>query len=488
MSSAQSTKDGMNRCPHCGATDVLLDPSSSKLRCQFCRSLFDSQAIESDGDLYNLVGDTAGSGASDIIDDASDVMTFKCDGCSAEVVIKTDESTAARCHWCRHVLNVNSTVPNGAVPDMVLPFSMSKADAEAKIQEFVKKRQFYAHPTFKKEFTTENIMGVYLPYMVVDANTSVSLAGAGEHLVREYTVGFGDNKETYYDADLYTVERRFDLLVDDLTIEASADKINQNTGLNTNNVINAIMPFDTKSCVRWNSNFLRGYASEKRDTNTEELRHPVELQIQDIARFQANKTLDFYDRGVRWDNEKLEVKGLKWKAAYLPVWLYSYMQVKADQKMLHYCAVNARSGKTMGSVPIHKSKLVTIASLIEIVGIFIGVQWFLQISKIDLGNNNYEWIGLAGFTPGFIYYWLITKRYRNMTARHHHEKESTAVVENMQSKDELREQLTRLGNSSMDGANNQDIHGALANNSADIAAMGKQMADLVGIGKMIDKL
>ena len=44
-------------------------------------------------------------------------MTFKCTGCGAEVVIDTNHSTQARCHWCRNKLSMNQQVPNGAVPD-----------------------------------------------------------------------------------------------------------------------------------------------------------------------------------------------------------------------------------------------------------------------------------------------------------------------------------------------------------------------------------
>ena len=46
-------------------------------------------------------------------------------------------------------------------------------------------------------------MGVYFPYMVVDVNSHAKLIGQGEHLVRRYTRGSGDDSRTYYDADLY---------------------------------------------------------------------------------------------------------------------------------------------------------------------------------------------------------------------------------------------------------------------------------------------
>ena len=177
---------------------------------------------------------------------------------------------------------------------MVLPFSVRKEEAETKIREFVNSRKFFAHPKFKKEFTTENIMGVYFPYMLVDVNAHANFIGEGEHLVRRYSSG--DN--TFYDADAYHVERDFDIVIDDLSIESSKDKLDVTSSNKTNNVINTIMPFDTENCVRWNANYLRGYSSEKRDTNIVDLREIVNVQATDISRFLINNTLKNYDRGV----------------------------------------------------------------------------------------------------------------------------------------------------------------------------------------------
>jgi hypothetical protein len=64
-----------------------------------------------------------------------------------------------------------------------------------------------------------------------------------------------------------------------------------------------------------------------------------------------------YDRGVRWEQESLDVHGTRWVSMYLPVWLYSYHQPGKNGGMLHYIAVNGRTGETMGSVPVQQWKL-----------------------------------------------------------------------------------------------------------------------------------
>ncbi len=441
-------KDGQTKCPKCGATDISLNPKTGKLRCNFCRHEFEPEKVEGMvDDIDNLEGEVVGSGTGDIKADTQNIMTFKCSSCGAEVVIDTAESTQARCHWCRNMLSVNQQIPNGSIPDVVLPFKLTKKEAKEEIEKFVGKRKFFAHPKFREEFTTDNIMGVYFPYMVVDVNSHASLIGKGEHEVRRYSRGSGEDRETFYDADLYEVGRDFDLTIKGLTVESSSDKLNKKSSEKTNNIINAIMPFDTENAVKWDSNYLHGYSSEKRDTNIDQLRPIVNEQSKDIARFAANDTLKFYDRGVKWEQESLEVKGQQWKAAYLPVWLYSYQQKKdGDKSVLHYVAVNARTKETIGSVPIHMPKLWAISALVEIIAFIL----------ILFMSFKYKWVLLFA---GFIYFGVMYGRYRNQGARHYHEKETEKEMKNLKQKDNLIKHRTGLQNSRMEGANNKRVNG-----------------------------
>ncbi len=370
-------KDGLTKCARCGATEITLNPATGNLRCGFCR--FEWQAVNAleahglDGPIGDLRGVVLGSGASRI-EPTEAVLTFKCSACGADVVIDTEHSTQARCHWCRNNLSMNQQIPNGAVPDMILPFRVTKAAAVEKITEFVGKRSFFAHPRFKKEFAPENVMGVYLPYMVVDVNAHASMSGIGEHQLRKYTVGSGDDEETRYDVDVYQVAREFDLHVNDLTLESSSARRDQRPSHNTNNIINSIMQFDTANSVRYDANYLAGFTMERRDSELEQLMPLAQVQAQDVARYQANATLRHYDRGVRWDQEHIEVVGQRWVSAYLPVWLYSYYERKKDgSSFLHYVAVNGRTGETMGSVPVHKARLLGVSAVVQAIGTVLAV-------------------------------------------------------------------------------------------------------------------
>ena len=439
-------KNGQDKCPKCGSTDIATNANDGKLRCNFCRYEFESKKLTGMvEDISQLNGQVIGSGAQNIIADTNDVLTFKCSSCGAEVVIDTSSASQARCHWCRNTLSVNQQISNGSIPDVVLPFGVSRDTAKLEIEKFVGKRKFFAHPKFKEEFTTNNIMGVYFPYMLVDVNAHVNLLGSGEHQTRKYYRGSGNNQTAYYDADLYHVEREFDLVINGLSVESSSDKLKGNSN-KTNNVINAIMPFDVENCVRYNANYLKGYTSERRDTNINQLKSIVDAESKDIARFAANDTLKQYDRGVAWSSEQLQVKGQQWRAAYLPVWLYSYQQVKGDKKVLHYVAVNARTKETMGSVPIHVPKLLGVSVLVEILGILgmIFIDW------------NYSFLFLLA---GFIYFLAMYVRYRNANARHTYETETKKSISNLRKVDNFIQSKKGLSNATMSGTNNKIVSG-----------------------------
>lgn len=445
----EGSTDGLNRCPKCGATDILLNPKTGKLRCSYCRHEFDPEKITGmEEDIKNLTGEIMGSGAQNIIADTNSVLTFKCTSCGAEIVVDTSEASHARCHWCRNVLSVNQQIPNGTIPDVVLPFKLTKDQAKACIEKFVGKRKFFANSKFRQEFTTENIMGVYFPYMIVDVNSHAKLIGQGEHLVRFYTVKSGNSEERRYDADLYDVEREFDLAIKGLTIESNSDRLNNEDKSKTNNVINAIMPFDTENAVKYDSNYMRGYTSEKRNVNVDELKELVKVQSKDVARFATNDSLKNYDRGVAWSSEEFNVKGQQWKAAYLPVWLYSYQEVKGDKKVLHYVAVNARTEETMGSVPIHMPKLILMSFLVEVLGILA-----MMFTADDFDGS---WLFL---TVGVIFFFIMYGRYRNSGARHTYETETEKEVTNLREVDTYIKRRTGLSNYYMEGANNTNVEG-----------------------------
>ena len=419
-------KNGLNRCPKCGASDVRHEAGSDLLVCHYCRHRWHGERIEEQFGLGEgidkLDGTVVASGAKDIDPDAAHLMSFKCLGCGAEVTINTANALTARCHWCRHVFGVNEQVPNGAVPDAILPFSIKKSLAISRIRQFVDKRRLFALKAFKKEFTPENVSCVYLPYMIVDARASADMAGHGEVETRRYRRIIDKYKKVYYDADIYYLQRQVDFIVDDLQLESSAARRNLNTRVNTNNIINTILPFDTKNAVKWNASYLVGVSSEKRNMDVSQLMPHLENQLLSIARAQVQPSVGLYGRGVRWEQEWIDVRGTRWVSMYLPVWLYSYHQPGPNGGLLHYIAVNGRTGEAMGSVPVQKSKLLllalTIGTLLEGVAL-----WIIDNAKPS-DKGELLFLLIMGPAAGSWVYRKIYNHYRNIDKSHAFERET----------------------------------------------------------------
>jgi len=123
-----------------------------------------------------------------------------------------------------------------------------------------------------------------------------------------------------------------------------------------------------------------GYTSEKRDRDVQHLMPRLQEQMLSMARAQLQPSVQRYDRGVRWERERIDLQGTRWVAMYLPVWLYAYHQPGPEGRpeggLRHYIAVNGRTGETMGSVPVQQWKLVlaalTIGTVVEALAL-----WFI---------------------------------------------------------------------------------------------------------------
>ena len=356
------------------------------MRCDTCRSTFTLDAsgvahIVND-DVAGLHGVELSAGSSqDVATEQADqqVTTLRCPTCGAEVVIgDVSNLVTVKCHWCRNTLTLNDRIANGARPDGLVPFILPREQAMAKMQGFLKKRRSFASRKFLRQFSADNIQPVYFPYFMVDVNAKSNHAGHAAHLVRRYTKGSGDNEKTYYDYDVYRFERHFDLYVNDLLVQANAAFANLDNRVNTNNIINAVAPWPSSAVVPYTPQFLQGgYRAERRTSNVDGIRPLVMNQVVDISHAQANQTMQYYNHGIAYQFDDVQVQGERWVTLLCPVWLYSYLEIKGSKRLLHYIAINGVTGETIGSVPTSKARMLVVSAVAEVVGIIGAAAWIL---------------------------------------------------------------------------------------------------------------
>ncbi|MDR1118623.1 MAG: hypothetical protein LBL01_04940 [Bifidobacteriaceae bacterium] len=367
------------RCPKCGSTETHWLPDQGVMRCDMCRSTF---AVTTAGppqlvnnDVASLTGleTSAGAGQNVVAEDDSAVHTFRCPTCHADLVVAagTNEATV-KCHWCRNRITTADRIANGARPDGIIPFTLTREQAKERMERFLAKRRTFASRKFLAEYSLENVQPVYFPYFVVDVNAHSVHDGQGAHLVRRYTRGSGKDQTTYYDYDVYAFRREFDLRVNDLLLENNLEFARIDTRVNTHNIINSIAPWNTQALLPYDPYYLQGeFRAERRTGNIDQVRPRVMNQVTDISRYQAGRTMAFYNHGVRFEADYIQVAGERWVTALCPVWLYSYLDTRPSKPLLHYIAVNGTTGETMGSVPLNFGRLWAVSAAVEVVGVAV---------------------------------------------------------------------------------------------------------------------
>ena len=457
IETGKGLKDGQQFCPNCGATNIKFNEKYGKLYCESCESTFDGKDINDlEKDLSKLDGTVIGSGSKDIKENFDDIITLKCNGCGAEIMIDTKEKTYKRCHWCRGLLSINTRIENGTIPDAILPFKIKKEEADKAIKKYIKTRKHFVSKDFKKDFSEENIFGIYLPYMIVDAKAYCNFEGVGEHSMRIYRM----QNTIAYEAKRYRIKREFEIQIDDLATEANEQYIDTSDDAKTNNIINSLMPFDTENSIKFSSNYLVGYTSENRNINIDDVKYEIGVKIKDIARSAINKDLKFYDRGVRWEQENAYALGTQWITCYLPIWLYTYKDKKKSE--IHYVAANGRTGEVSGSIPLNTKKLWIVTIIVEIISILLipktakmlGIIENIETSFVDL-----IYLTLVHMLPGPVFFKLTKKLYRKKDLRYNYEKETNYKANILKKEDKYIDTIGNLKTKKIEGANNDEIHG-----------------------------
>lgn len=349
---SKDKKNGQHKCINCGATEILFNERIGSLECKYCGCLFKEESDDLNK-IKILKGKFSGEASLDINKNFENIKTIKCGGCGAEVVVDVNDKQVFRCQWCRSILSLNDICDSGFIPDKILPFKLTKEEALSNMKKYLslENRDYFSHEEFKSNLELENIIGVYIPYMLVDVNSHSKLKGVGKHIVNYKNTC----EKKKYNINVYNVEREFDLYVDDLSLESNSNRKNIDSDERANNILNAVMPFDTENALKYKGNYLIGFNAEKRDLNQDDLEIDLENKIINISKAKLKKDKDFYMGGLEWNDINTEIIGTKWMSIYLPIWLYSYQENHEDRKVLHYVAVNGRTGKTMGSAPLNES-------------------------------------------------------------------------------------------------------------------------------------
>ena len=148
-------------CPSCGGS-LQFDSTLQKLRCPFCESEFETDAVKPKADQP----DTGWQ-------EGETVSTYACQSCGGEILC--DSSTAAtRCPYCDSPVVMKERLTGTLRPDLVIPFKLDKEAAKAALMKHISGK-ILLPKCFKSENRIDQIQGIYVPFWLYDAHTGADI-------------------------------------------------------------------------------------------------------------------------------------------------------------------------------------------------------------------------------------------------------------------------------------------------------------------------
>ena len=145
------------RCANCGG-DLGFDIAKQRYCCAHCESEYATEEKKADYRHWKSLRQEK------MKQEIADVKSFTCPSCGAQTLVAGDNVTA-QCPFCQNTM-IDGHFAGNDLPEAVIPFKLSKEEAEAKLKEWLNLNQDHpAAQVIRKNL--QNLTGCYLPYHIV---------------------------------------------------------------------------------------------------------------------------------------------------------------------------------------------------------------------------------------------------------------------------------------------------------------------------------
>lgn len=331
------------KCPGCGAT-LEYDPQSNTMHCAYCNCDYDPSEI----------GRKVLSKASMKATDQEKKMARNqarikmniavCNSCGAEMAMNEVE-VSSFCPYCGNAAVVMDRVEERLAPDYVIPFKVTKEEAESLIRKKLRSGIFV--PKEIKDFETERLRGIYIPFWL-------------------YDIYYGAEQKWKYEEKRgkYTYVTRYALTLSDseyhrLTVDAS-QAFDDNSS-------RRLEPYDMTQLQRFDPVYLSGFYSDRFDVRTSETDKIANDRIEKMFTDEVKKQVP---AGATAEEERIVHEVINQDYAFLPVWFLTFRHEGWPYTIL----VNGQTKKVVGAVPVNKKKVLSLLIALSII-FGIGFAW-----------------------------------------------------------------------------------------------------------------
>ncbi|MCR5452662.1 MAG: hypothetical protein K6F00_08560, partial [Lachnospiraceae bacterium] len=293
--------------------------------------------------------------------DQAGEQEYICQNCGAKI-ITNKETTATKCSFCGSAVVLSDQLTGSYKPAKVIPFRITKAEAEAAFKQWSKKLLF-APNDFKNDVRIRELTGIYVPFWLCH------LAGQGEALAdatitHRYSRGDDEVIETAH----FNVYRKVDTRFENVPFDAS-EKM-------ADDLMDKLEPFDYGELYDFDSPYLAGYLAEKYDFTVKDMKERIDKRMKNYVDDYVRASMTGYD-SINIIDRDYNIISQKENYTMLPVW----MVYSGYQNSEYIFAMNGQTGKIAGNPPVDKGK-VALAS----VGVTLLIFFILRLITFLLGG------------------------------------------------------------------------------------------------------
>lgn len=318
-------------CKNCSHA-LIYDPGIKMMLCTSCGSTFKAEEVESEAKKYRE--DERVRSRGEIYDDDNEEVVEKflenyiytCSECGGEIVIHGSE-TSTKCVFCGNANVVFSRVSKEKMPDLIIPFSITKERALSAIREKIAHSFFV--PTEIKNFQPEDVRGIYLPYWIVETEFE------GSCLISS-RVSSGKYTKTVY------MGKRGNLHMKNFPVDGCAILSNESSS--------RLEPFNSSAMIPFDEDYLLGFYSNASDITYNEMWKVADDRAKEIFEDAALAGVSGSSRRIEEETHHTSVLN-NYKYAMFPVWFVTFTYEGKHNTIL----VNGQTGKVVCGLPWRKT-------------------------------------------------------------------------------------------------------------------------------------
>lgn len=366
------------KCPQCNGA-LEYDPALDKMHCAHCGNDYfvwelDENAVEYHQELPTQ-SEIEEEKKLDFTKDRTiydepefiECKVYTCSTCGAELSV-SDKEVSTYCAYCGQPTIVYNRVDKTQKPKYIIPFKITKDEAETAIREKLKKGFFI--PKAVKKFEAERITGIYIPYFLYD--------------ITFYQKKFIKHNKT---SDLVGADCNFVNVCQDAS-KSVVDELSY-----------GLEPYDFMEMKEFDPGYLSGFYADRFDLSSRQLTQTVIRKCKQMFDDELGRRCEGTVADL--NNAPPEYAITNAEYAFLPVWFMTFEYKDRPYTMM----VNGQTGKVVGTVPFQKVKVaMTFFLCLCVLSVpLVALGWWIYES-VDYGSSGIlTWLiwMFAFFVPFF---------------------------------------------------------------------------------------